>query len=89
MKIHLNSIYVDDQEKERLKLRNSYLETYTKSTLASELAKARTESETTYTKAISKKLSTPVSVRHTAKGGQLIIKFTSEKDLKRIIKQIG
>ncbi len=56
---------------------------------ASQRAKARTESETPYTKAVSKKLAAPVSVRHTAKGGQLIIKFTSEKDLKRIIKQIG
>lgn len=43
-----------------------------------------TLSETPLTKSIAKKLGTGVRVKTTAKGGQLVIDFTDEKDLERI-----
>lgn len=43
-----------------------------------------TQTQTPATKALSKKLKTDVSVKTTAKGGQLIIKFKSSDDLERI-----
>ncbi len=48
-------------------------------------ARARTETETAETKQLGKKLSAPVSLRRTAKGGKLEITFTSDADLARII----
>lgn len=47
-------------------------------------AKVNTASETATTKAIGQKLGTKVTLRHTAKGGRLIIHFDSDEDLKRI-----
>jgi ParB family chromosome partitioning protein len=51
---------------------------------SSATAKGNTASETATTKAISQKLGTKVTLRHTAKGGRLIIHFDSDQDLKRI-----
>jgi ParB-like chromosome segregation protein Spo0J len=34
-------------------------------------------------------LKTPVKVQHTAKGGKLVISFTSEEDLARIVDRIS
>ncbi len=44
--------------------------------------------ETTETKLLSFKLSTPVSIRRTAKGGKLEISFSSDKDLAEIIDKL-
>ena len=49
-------------------------------------AKARVATETTETKALSKRLAAPVTVRRTAKGGKLEIGFNSDEELARIIK---
>ncbi len=43
-----------------------------------------TFTETPLTKNLSKRLSTEVKVKTTAKGGQLVINFKDEKDLERI-----
>lgn len=48
-------------------------------------AHARTETETPATKALSKKLKTPVTIRRTAKGGKLEIGFKTDDELARII----
>lgn len=48
-----------------------------------------TLTETPLTKDLSKQLSTTVKIKTTAKGGQLIINFKDETDLKRINKMIG
>lgn len=48
--------------------------------------KARVDTETRETKALSKRLSTTIQIRRTAKGGKLELKFTSDDDLERIIK---
>lgn len=48
-------------------------------------AKARVQTETPATKALSKRLSTPVSIRRTAKGGKLEIAFKSDDELERIL----
>lgn len=47
-------------------------------------AERRTVVETPLTKRLTKVLNAPVTVKHTAKGGQLMIGFKSEEDLKRI-----
>ncbi|MBI2592060.1 ParB/RepB/Spo0J family partition protein [Candidatus Saccharibacteria bacterium] len=49
----------------------------------------RTASETTLTKRLSQKLGRQVRVKHTAKGGQLMIHFNNEKDLEKLARQIG
>lgn len=46
---------------------------------------ARVNTETRETKALSKRLSTPVHIRRTAKGGKLELKFTSEEELERLM----
>lgn len=48
-----------------------------------------TLTETPLTKDLSKQLSTTVKIKTTAKGGQLIINFKDETDLKRINEMIG
>ncbi len=48
-------------------------------------AHARVSTETPETKALSKRLSTPVHVRRTAKGGRLEIAFTSDEELAQLI----
>jgi ParB family chromosome partitioning protein len=52
-------------------------------------AHQRTETETPATKSLSKKLSTPVHLRRTAKGGKLEITFTDDTDLTRIINSLA
>ena len=48
----------------------------------------RVAKETPQTKAFSEKLHTPVTVRHTAKGGRVEIHFKNDEDLERIFKQL-
>jgi ParB family transcriptional regulator, chromosome partitioning protein len=48
----------------------------------------RVETETPATKALSKKLHTPVHIRRTAKGGKLEIGFGSDDELQRILDQM-
>jgi ParB family chromosome partitioning protein len=50
-------------------------------------ARTRTASETQLTKNISKKLGTKVQIKHTAKGGQLIIRFNSDEHLQEIVQK--
>jgi ParB family chromosome partitioning protein len=45
--------------------------------------------ETKFTRALSQRLGLPVSVRTTAHGGQLVIKFKNDKDLAKLEKLIG
>lgn len=54
-----------------------------------ERAIKQTRTETPATKALSQRLNTPVAIRSTAKGGQLIIRFKDEADLDRIGKLLG
>lgn len=55
---------------------------------SSDQAKGRTDSENQNTRDLSQKLKTSVKIKHTARGGQLIIGFKSDDDLTRIINQI-
>lgn len=48
--------------------------------------KARIETETKETKALSKRLNAPVQIRRTAKGGKLELKFASDEELERLLK---
>ncbi len=52
-------------------------------------AKGRTASETDLTKSLAKKLGRAVKIRHTARGGQLIIHFSNDKDLEKLAEQLG
>ncbi len=49
---------------------------------------AKTRTETGETKQLAKRLGTQVEVKTTAKGGQLIIRYRSDDDLKRIYEQL-
>lgn len=51
-------------------------------------ARANTASETSLTKDLTQKLGSDVRIKHTAKGGQLIIHFTSEEQLKSLSEQL-
>jgi ParB family chromosome partitioning protein len=51
-------------------------------------ARANTASETALTKDLGRRLGSEVKIKHTAKGGQLIIHFESEDDLSRISEQL-
>lgn len=55
---------------------------------SSDEAKKTTLSENELTQNLGKKLKTTVNIKHTARGGQLIIKFKSDQDLERIISQL-
>lgn len=48
-------------------------------------ARARTETETPATKALSRKLKTPVHIRRTARGGKLEITFATDTELDRLL----
>lgn len=52
-------------------------------------AKKHVQTETPVTRSLSKTLGTEVKVRHTARGGVLEIRFKSDEDFERIIKQIS
>jgi len=54
-----------------------------------EAAKSRTASETELTRRVGKKLGTKVQIKHTAKGGQLIIRFDSDDHLQQIAEKLG
>jgi ParB family chromosome partitioning protein len=56
---------------------------------SAEAAKTRTANETELTRQVGKRLGTKVQVKHTAKGGQLIIRFDSDDHLRRITEKIG
>lgn len=51
-------------------------------------AKSRTASETQLTKDLAQKLKRDVQVKHTAKGGQLIVHFNDEADLNKLARQL-
>lgn len=55
---------------------------------SSAVALSTTASENEITKNLSAKLKTDVKIRHTAHGGQLIIKFNSDNELKRIVENL-
>lgn len=56
---------------------------------SAEAAKGRTASETELTRSIGQKLGTRVQIKHTAKGGQLIIRFNSDEHLKDITAKLA
>ncbi len=51
-------------------------------------AKSMTKTETELTKNLSTKIGAPVKIKHTARGGQLVIEFKSENDLAKIAKRL-
>jgi ParB family chromosome partitioning protein len=53
-----------------------------------ESAKGRTASETQLTRNFGQKLGTKVQIKHTAKGGQLIIQFNSDEHLQEITQKL-
>jgi ParB family chromosome partitioning protein len=53
-----------------------------------EAAKSRTASETQLTREFGKKLGTKVQIKHTAKGGQLIIQFNSDEHLQELAQKL-
>lgn len=56
--------------------------------LAPKSARQHTASQTGLTKKISQKLGLPVQIRHTAKGGQLIVGFSSDQQLDDLAKKL-
>lgn len=52
-------------------------------------AQGRTASETALTRQIGQNLGTKVQIKHTAKGGQLIIRFESDEHLQKIAKTLN
>jgi ParB family chromosome partitioning protein len=50
-----------------------------------QVVKERVASETPATKALSKKIGTPVTIKRTAKGGKLEIAFKSDEDLQKLL----
>jgi ParB family transcriptional regulator, chromosome partitioning protein len=55
---------------------------------SAESASSRTASETKLTKEFGQKLGTKVQIKHTAKGGQLIIRFDSDEHLQQISQKL-
>lgn len=55
---------------------------------ASDKPLRRTINETNETKQLSKTLKTPVTLKHLAKGGQLMIRYTSDEHLESLIKRL-
>jgi ParB family transcriptional regulator, chromosome partitioning protein len=56
---------------------------------SADTAKTRTASETELTRQVGKRLGTKVQIKHTAKGGQLIIRFNSDDHLQQIAEKLG
>lgn len=54
-----------------------------------ERAKKHTVAETTLTRQISKKLGAPVSIRHTARGGELRIGFSNDQELQKLAEKLS
>ena len=63
--------------------------TAAKAGASAEAAKGRTASETELTKRVGKQLDAKVKIKHTARGGQLIIGFNSDEHLQEIVKKIS
>jgi ParB family chromosome partitioning protein len=59
-----------------------------KSKSADKLSLSRTQSETNETKLLAKRLHTPVTVKHMAKGGRLIINFKDDSHLEKLVKDL-
>jgi len=55
---------------------------------SSNLAKGRTATETELTRRLSKHLGYGVKIKHTAKGGQIVIAFRDEQDLDRLAQKL-
>lgn len=55
---------------------------------SSQQAKGHTASETALTRELGNKLGQKVNIRHTANGGQLIVHFSNEAELKKIAEQL-
>jgi ParB family chromosome partitioning protein len=51
--------------------------------------RARVDTETRETKALSKRLKTTVQIRRTARGGKLELKFASDEDLERLLQLLN
>jgi ParB family chromosome partitioning protein len=62
--------------------------TSTKKGAGSIKARGATSSENAITKALSMQLGAPVKLKHTAKGGQLIVSFKSEDNLRALVEKI-
>lgn len=62
-----------------------YVSSHKAGVVEKKAVKARVETETRETKALSKRLGTNVQIRRTAKGGKLELQFTSEDELQRLI----
>ena len=52
-------------------------------------ARSQTASQSELTQNLARIIKAPVSIKHTARGGQLVIAFSSDKDLERIARQLG
>ncbi len=55
---------------------------------STQTAQKRINTETVETKKLGKIIKAPVSIKRLAKGGQLMVRFTSDEDLERIINQL-
>jgi ParB-like chromosome segregation protein Spo0J len=56
---------------------------------SAQAAKRRTVTETDLTRQVGKQLGTKVQIKHTAKGGQLIVRFNSDDHLQEIVKRLN
>lgn len=63
-----------------------YVSSHKAGVVEDKAVKARVDTETKETKALSKRIGAPVHIRRTAKGGRLELKFTSDEELERLIK---
>jgi ParB family transcriptional regulator, chromosome partitioning protein len=52
-------------------------------------AHKRTSNETPETKRLAKRFNTPVQIKRTAKGGTIMLRFTSDGELARLLKELG
>lgn len=60
-----------------------------KAGVSSENARQTTAGENELTRKLSAKIDAPVQIKRTARGGQLIIQFSSDEDLQRIVEQLN
>jgi ParB family chromosome partitioning protein len=62
-----------------------YVTSHKSGVVEKKAVRARVETETRETKALSKRLGTAVQIRRTAKGGKLELQFKSDEDLERLL----
>jgi ParB family chromosome partitioning protein len=62
--------------------------TASKTGASSKVATSKTGAHNELTSKLSQKIDAPVSIKHTAKGGQLVIKFSSDENLQKIIEKL-